>query len=591
MSFAQITIEGKVIDEKNEPIAFAHITVENENVGTISNSEGQFKLISSKRNILISAIGYLTRKVVLDEGYHVLKLTQEIIELEEVTLVSRDYAKELIQKAVNKIPYNYPDVEERHKGFYREQARWEGEKELIYITEAAIEAIKEPYSRLNRSGHVKLVEFRKYKGSQLDSLNKRFYGGGHDVHSLDIVARRGVFLKNPNAFDFKLIDTLQQHGNLIYKILFERKNKESGHVFIMDSTFAFIRFDYKSSSFFKFPGKNRQYRNYSVSYEQSKGKKWRFKQSHYDTAFKEKSKLLTLTSDYVTTEVEINKIVIPYLERMQFRDVLLEQTKEYTPYFWENYNIILPDPETEFLFKSKKTSKIGDSGSKSLSLGDIIRKLKFEMLVEWLPINISMNNITYMNTAIDIEQGRLFEKQQTWGLSYSFLYEIGTNLFLGYANKTKLGKSGITSHDISLSRAFNLNPKGRPVFVSFGMNVGHQELVSFLDTFETTTAFQVNDKSFKSEKIDVFLARRGLRFQPNLALKLESTSRLSLLLATGYNFQSNGTIGLRFNNADRSSLFGKKAFLKNGRENLLIDYDGNLLENNVSVSAGILYRF
>ena len=219
------------------------------------------------------------------------------------------------------------------------------------------EAIKKPYNKQHKRGDVKLIEFRKYESSQLDSLSTRIYAGGHHIHRFDLVASRDAFLKSPNNFKYKILDTLQQQGKDIYKIYFKKKDKVYGNVYVMDSSYAIIKVDFNYHSFFEISAYKRQFLNYSVSYEQGLDKKWRFKHMHYETSFKKKEKTLNLVSDYVTTEVKPNKTKILYSESLQYSDVVLNELKEYKSEFWENYNILSPDNESEKLFKSIDYSK------------------------------------------------------------------------------------------------------------------------------------------------------------------------------------------------------------------------------------------
>ena len=131
ISFAQKTISGKIVDEKNKAIPFVHLRIENTNIGIISNKSGLFKLKYNqnvRNKIIVSSIGYKTKKVSLKEGFTVLVLKKDITQLNEVIVTQRDYAKELIVNAIKAIPNNYPIVEERHTGFTRETTRWKGRK-------------------------------------------------------------------------------------------------------------------------------------------------------------------------------------------------------------------------------------------------------------------------------------------------------------------------------------------------------------------------------------------------------------------------------------------------------------------------------
>ena len=71
--FAQT--KGIVVDESGKPIPYVNIWVENENIGTTSEENGQFSIITGENKILVfSAIGFETLKSKLNEsGKVVLK--------------------------------------------------------------------------------------------------------------------------------------------------------------------------------------------------------------------------------------------------------------------------------------------------------------------------------------------------------------------------------------------------------------------------------------------------------------------------------------------------------------------------------------
>ncbi|APY11045.1 hypothetical protein BWZ22_07225 [Seonamhaeicola sp. S2-3] len=589
-SLAQTTITGKITDKQNTPIPYAHIQIENTNSGTVSNENGLFKLVfadnSIKRTIIVSSLGYQSKKVVLEAENNLIVLSPDIIQLQSVTITSKNPAKELINNAIRSIPNNYPLVEERHYGFFREVTHWNKQKEPIYIAETSIESIKKSYSKKQLSGDVKLVEFRKYKSTQLDSLNTRIHAGVHHIHRFDVVARREDFLQKLDRFKYKIVDTISRRDKNIYKIHFRNKEKISGYVYILDSTFAIIKAEFKQSSGFNhflFSPENRKYLNYTVTYEQGKDSLWRFKQSNYKTAFKRKNKVLVLSSEYVTTNIEPNSKKMAYSDKFQYSDILLNKEKVYKPNFWRNYNIILPNKKYENLFKSNNFKTI----SKQKKWLNFLLKLKREIALSCSTINVSSYNLLFENSSLNLQETINSSNRNIYGLSYSLLYEFKPNFYLGYLGEAKIFKSGISSHNLSFQRQIKINPKRRPIFLTPSMNFGHQQLDYFLGTFNTKENLNVNGKSLNNGKTSVFLSQRNFRLQPNFALSIEKNRRLNFLFSIGYNIPISKKEGLLFQEKEGFFLFRKKQFIKNNRESLTINYNGNLLENKFSLNAGV----
>ncbi|GLU45103.1 hypothetical protein Musp01_27270 [Muricauda sp. NBRC 101325] len=596
-SLAQTILSGKIVDKMNEPIPFAHLHIKNTNQGTVSNEDGKFRLVSDNVEkhftLIISSLGYKTIEVAFNEEHQIYTLYSETTQLKEVTLKPINYGMELIEKAIKAIPNNYPLAEEQHTGFLRETTRWKENETPIYIVEAVIESIKKPYSREHLSGDVKLNEFRKYESEQLDSLDVRIYGGGHDIHSFDIVARRSTFLGSPKNFTYTIKDTLRKRNKDIFKIYFQNERGQSGHVYILDSSFAILKvesYDTSFKTFLDIGQYKRKFRDIKITYEQGEGGLWRLKHCNYKTAFEKKEKELILTNDYVTTKVEVNPHGIPYLERFQYQDILLDAPKQYNPDFWNNYNIILPDDKVEQLFKSNLPSSNGINKSKTYLI-EILKRVSTQMTISWDPISISPYSLHYENNTFLIQQNGSFSKHNSISIYNSLLYQARPNLFLGYAFKSNLTKSGITSHDFVISKNINLNPKGRPIKISPYLEFGYQQINFFLQNYNNED-FTVNGKTLNSNNTDVYLSQRNLHLQPNIALKIEKSRKLNFMFSYGYNFPFNASTGLLFHERKKFFLFSKRAFLKNNQENLDIDYENKrLLENKFNIAAGIVYRW
>ncbi|WP_310560093.1 carboxypeptidase-like regulatory domain-containing protein, partial [Flavobacterium sp.] len=78
-------IKGKVVDEKNQAIPFVNIAIENENIGTTSEENGEFIINESdkNKNLIFSALGYDKKIIKASENLQVVLKTSEI-QLDEV---------------------------------------------------------------------------------------------------------------------------------------------------------------------------------------------------------------------------------------------------------------------------------------------------------------------------------------------------------------------------------------------------------------------------------------------------------------------------------------------------------------------------
>ena len=181
-------------------------------------------------------------------------------------------------------------------------------------------------------------------------------------------------------------------------------------------------------------------------------------------------------------------------------------------------------------------------------------------------------------------------KKTAWGFTNSILYEIKPNLYIGYNGEISILKTGINSHDVVLSKMININPSGRPIYISPSVNMGYQAINFYMGNYSSTEDFTAKGKTFDSGKTAVFLSERNIHVLPKIELSIEKSHRINFLLSVGYNFQLNKKVGLLFQEKDEFFLFRKKAFLENGNENLQINHKGNLLQNNISISVGVAFQ-
>ena len=88
-------IKGVVVDEKNRPIPYVNIWVENENIGTTSDDNGAFKINASEgKTLIFSSVGFEGKKATIKDGEKVV-LTAAVYKLQEVVISKRKQDKEI----------------------------------------------------------------------------------------------------------------------------------------------------------------------------------------------------------------------------------------------------------------------------------------------------------------------------------------------------------------------------------------------------------------------------------------------------------------------------------------------------------------
>ena len=89
-------IKGKVVDEKNQAIPFVNIAIENENIGTTSEENGEFIINESdkNKNLIFSALGFEKKTLVATDNIIVVLKSSEF-QLDEVVIIKKFGTKEI----------------------------------------------------------------------------------------------------------------------------------------------------------------------------------------------------------------------------------------------------------------------------------------------------------------------------------------------------------------------------------------------------------------------------------------------------------------------------------------------------------------
>ena len=154
-----VEVSGKVKNSKNKkPLVNAEISIVGTNIGTVTNTDGFFSLklpqdITSN-GLKVDLIGYegvslpIPKDSILQKELMIF-LTPAGKVLDEVMVYGGD-PKEIIVKALEKIPENYSLRNNIFQGFYRETIQ-KGNR-YISISEAMVDLLKKPYKNRNPQG-------------------------------------------------------------------------------------------------------------------------------------------------------------------------------------------------------------------------------------------------------------------------------------------------------------------------------------------------------------------------------------------------------------------------------------------------------
>jgi hypothetical protein len=192
----QTTVGGTVIDEKSgRPLP--QVSVSAGRISVVTNEDGAFllKLGNMPENIMVSHLGYKTRKVALHAGRTEnlkIRLQPTTIQLREVVIHTGN-PREMVETAIKKIPENYSRQPELLKAFYRETAM--KRKHFIYVAEGVENMYKTSYTRGIGRDRVAIIKGRRLLSQkQGDTLGLKVMGGPVLPVQLDVVKNTEILL-------------------------------------------------------------------------------------------------------------------------------------------------------------------------------------------------------------------------------------------------------------------------------------------------------------------------------------------------------------------------------------------------------------
>ncbi|WP_339864755.1 carboxypeptidase-like regulatory domain-containing protein [uncultured Algoriphagus sp.] len=162
-------ISGFVTDkEDSSPVQFAYLYLKNyPDFSALADERGEFKFFFPSQFgdeiVVISSIGFQKLEVPissLSKTGNTLKLQRQLLSLNEVTVMPEDHSmEEMISKAIDNIPNNYPDKRHQLRGFYRKVST--NYEEFTKLVEAAVVVEDISYLKEGSALRVKLESLRQ----------------------------------------------------------------------------------------------------------------------------------------------------------------------------------------------------------------------------------------------------------------------------------------------------------------------------------------------------------------------------------------------------------------------------------------------
>ncbi|MBJ6367862.1 carboxypeptidase-like regulatory domain-containing protein [Snuella sedimenti] len=378
-------LKGKIIDSNtNEPLIFADLVINNTNISTISNSDGDFILKVPESfldgHLTISRLGYHKKELKISTIGNNEKIDMEPTptQLDVIQITLPKDAKSLFLAALKNKSTLYNNSNTEMTAFYRETIK--KRRKNASLSEAVVQIQKQPYNSFKKDG-INLIKARKNTNySRLDTIALKLQGGPFGNLYTDIMKYPEFIFTDEDIelYDFSFAPSTQIDENLVYVVNFKQKPHVItplyyGKLYIDAKNLALTSAVYSlnvenktlSSQMFvrKKPRKVDVYpteANYRVNYRTQNGK-WHYAYSNILLTFKVnwKGKLFnsvyTLNSEMAITDWKISDSKFAKnvkSNRLHPTTILIDQVSGFSdPQFWGEYNIIEPEKSIESAIK------------------------------------------------------------------------------------------------------------------------------------------------------------------------------------------------------------------------------------------------
>jgi hypothetical protein len=370
------SFQGKVVDSKSgDPIIFASIFLAGTNIGTVSNSEGEFlikiPMFLESSVIGFSSIGYRNIEIpvsLLNPEENLIELEANPIPIEEVTIVNQE-ARDLLRMALGNIPRNYSNDPVMMTAFYRETIKQN--RNYVSVSEAVLDAYKSSYTNAIDMDRVKIFKGRKSQDViKMDTILFKLQGGPLTMFLLDVVKNPGELFDEEimNYYVYQMGGIINIDDKQAYVITFQQMEHVdiplyAGKIYIGVNDYAILGTEFRileenleTASQYLIRKKPISMRvdvdnaSYLVSYRVIEDT-WQLNYARTELMFTVRWKKKLFRSRYTTmTELAVTDTDTRNVTKFKFRettkrsDIFAEQVSDFEdPDFWGEYNIIQPE--------------------------------------------------------------------------------------------------------------------------------------------------------------------------------------------------------------------------------------------------------
>ena len=295
-----VEYKGEVVNARNgRPISSAYLALNNSNISTITNADGEFSLKVpedlTEATVTVSVLGFQSKTLPISyfQGSRTtIELEETVEELSEISLYKATNARLLVKEMLKKKDVNYITDNSLMTSFYRETIKkgWSN----VSLSEAVVKIYKSPYNSAKKD----LVSIYKARKStdydKLDTIALKLRGGPFNALYLDMMKYSEYVLRPEmlDSYDFSFDDPAKINDRYTYVVNFKEMDKSDpwyfGKLFIDAETSTLVKAEYSlnvddrdaAAAMFvkKKPNGSKVYPtelNYQVDYAQNDGK-WHY---------------------------------------------------------------------------------------------------------------------------------------------------------------------------------------------------------------------------------------------------------------------------------------------------------------------------
>jgi hypothetical protein len=642
------SVKGNIVGTDNEPIPAVNIYVKKPLRGTSSNVDGNFTFVFPpnyrEQYLYISAIGFKSDSIWLTKQQTSLnfQMKPDIFTMDEVLITPEKYTlglREILKKAFQRIPENYPTKPVCYDVFYRETNKTLNGK-YVAVAEAMLDIFKNSYNKPKDKGQVRIDKSRKSIIPQYDSIVfMHFYGGAYAFIAKDhvLIRSREIDPDYYNNFTYTLREITRYEGRDVYVIEFVSKMKDdiSGRLYIEANGFAYIKIDIATTQTVPDDGFDRTHINESVQYFQHEGK-WHLQQIKYTDYKNIHATGLTFdcSIEHLTVEITTDSVQsIPHKQRISYYDPFYETAENYNPNYWEGYNILQQDSTLnsilESLHKSEDIKQIMTSGYAADEVDSLLaevrnnqnkqlilvtrdtetNKKKRQLYLKHFPQKIyggigmhyqpvsSIAGDYQLQHPADGSMLSLNPNRKTQNVEYALDILLGLHLtnnwniyWTGLNNVLFKSDISILNNQIGTEYRINLKKRGEPLYIGVTAAFGWgRYYADFGKITNTQGAFTADGKTINADQLGIQGGVKQTTFSPGISFSGKINKIFEVELYARYNLPLTQRSVAVIKEKDGFFLSRKKAVIDG--DDISVNGTSSKYVNVTPFQAGIILKF